>query len=75
MWTVLCEVTVIVFNNNFTVLDDQQAIDKLVCSDFIDRLSTTLELDREISDKIIAVIEYQESISICLLYTSDAADE
>ena len=33
-------------------------------SDFIDRLFATLELDREISDEIIAIIEHQESISI-----------
>ena len=63
MWPILPEVAVIVFNNNFTVLDDQQTIDKLMRRDFIDRLFTALKFDGKISDEIITLFKYQESIS------------
>ncbi|MDA9592988.1 hypothetical protein N9R68_03040 [Porticoccaceae bacterium] len=64
MWPILPEVAVIVFNNNFTVLDDQQTIDKLMRRDFIDRLFTSLKFDGKIIDEIITLFEYQESIGM-----------
>ena len=58
------EVAVILLKQNFTVLENHQAIYVLMRSDFVDRLFAPLKGNREISNGVIACFERKESIRI-----------
>ena len=60
------QVTVVFFEDDIAVLEDQQSVDVLAICNLVDGLLVSVEVSREVSHKTVASFKRQDTITIVL---------